>query len=142
MSLSPLACRSRRSLVLLSLVLLAVASIGGTASAATVSAVNITSPGKRISCWAVVRSTEIECTAPYLPDIGELDTYLAVRSSGAARMAERGDFPGFSTPAKTLQYGDTWNRPGIRCTMTKTALTCRNRDGHGFHIQRGDVRRF
>src|SRR4051794_10472941 len=27
-------------------------------------------------------STEIECTAPYLPDIGELDTYLALRPRG------------------------------------------------------------
>jgi Family of unknown function (DUF6636) len=127
---------------LLSLLLLTVAGIGGTASAATVSAVNVISPGKRISCWAVVRSTEIECTAPYLPDIGELDTYLAVRSRGAARISERGDYPGFSAPPRTLQYGDTWKRPGIRCTMSKTALTCRNLEGHGFHIQRSDVRRF
>ena len=129
-------------LVLLSALLVAVAGAGGAASAATVRSENIVSPGKRISCWAVMRSTEIECTAPYLPDIGELDTYLAVRSRGAARISERGDFPGFSTRPRTLRYGDIWKRPGIRCTMSKIALECRNRDDHGFHIERGDVRRF
>ena len=143
MSPSPFPRRRRRPpLLLLSMALLALAGTGGAASAKTVSSENIVSPGKRISCWAVVRSTEIECTAPYLPDIGELDTYLAVRSRGIARLAERGDFPGFNTPARTLHYGDTWKRPGIRCTMSRTALTCRNRDGHGFHIERGHVRRF
>ena len=140
--MSPSTLARRRPLVLLSTVLLTVAGVGGAASAATVSSENIVSPGKRISCWAVMRGTEIECTAPYLPDVGELDTYLAVRSRGAARMAERGDFPGFGTPARTLRYGDVWKRPGIRCTMSKTALECRNRDGHGFHVERGNVRRF
>jgi Family of unknown function (DUF6636) len=125
--------------VLLSMALL---MMTGTASAKTVRSENVVSPGKRISCWAVMRSTEIQCTAPYLPDIGELDTYLAVGAHGAARMSERGDFPGFNRPPRTLGYGDTWKRPGIRCTMSRTALTCRNRDGHGFHTQRGNVRRF
>ena len=121
---------------------LAAASAGTDAPAATVTNENVVSPGKHISCWAVMHSTEIECTAPYLPDIGELDTYLALRPRGTARLSERGDFPGFATPPRTLGYGDTWKRPGIRCTMSKIALTCRNRDGHGFRIQRGDVRRF
>src|SRR4051794_19655454 len=132
---------SRRALALMSLVL-AAASVGADARAATVTNENVVSPGKRISCWAVMRSTEIECTAPYLPDIGELDTYLALRPRGTARLSERGDFPGFATRPRTLRYRDTWKRPGIRCTLSRTALTCRNRDGHGFHIQRGDVRRF
>ena len=128
--------------MLLGTALLAVAGACGAASAATLTSENIVSPGKRISCWAVMRSTEIECTAPYLPDIGELDTYLAVRPRGAARMSERGDFPGFGTRPRTLRYGDVWKRPGIRCTMSRAALECRNRDEHGFHIERGQVRRF
>ena len=124
------------------LALLAATSMGAVASAATVNSKNIGSPGAVITCWAVMGSTEIECTAPYLPDIGELDTYLAVRPRGRARMSERGDFPGFAAPRRTLHYGDTWQRPGIRCTMHTTGLTCRNRDGHGFRIQKGHVRRF
>jgi hypothetical protein len=112
------------------------------ASARTVSYHNVVSPTKQISCFAVIGSSEIECMAPYLEDIGELDTYLALRAHGRARISERGDFPGFATPRRTLHYGDTWKRPSIRCTMRATGLTCRNRDGHGFHIQKDHVRRF
>lgn len=128
--------------MLCSTALLALAGLCAPASAKTVSYDNIVSPSKLISCWAVIDSTEIECTAPYLPDIGELDTYLAVRPRGKARISERGDFPGYSTPRRTLPYGDTWKRPGIRCTLRTNGLTCRNRDGHGFHIQKAHVRRF
>lgn len=112
------------------------------ASAKTVTANNIVSPSKLIFCWAVVDSTEIECSAPYLPDIGELDTYFAVKSHGRSRISERGDFPGFTTPRRTLRYGDTWRRPGIRCTMRRSGLTCRNLDRHGFHIAKGKSYRF
>ncbi len=122
-------------------VLLALAACA-VASAKTVTYNNIVSPSKLISCWAVMNSTEIECAARYLPDIGELDTFFAVRSHGRSRIGERGDFPGFSTPFRTLRYGDTWKRPGIRCTMRTTGLTCRNLDEHGFHIQKGKTYRF
>ena len=121
-------------------------AIAGTAAAAaparTVSYNNIVSPSKLISCWAVMHAQRIECSAPYLPDIGELDTFYALRPHGRSTVGERGDFPGFSTPRRTLRYGDTWKRPGIRCTMRRTGLTCRNLDGRGFHIAKGDVRRF
>jgi hypothetical protein len=122
----------------------AVASAGssGVAQAKTVTAYNIVSPSKLISCWAVLQSTEIECTAPYLPDIGDLDSYFSLRPTGTAKLAQRGDFPGHSTPRRTLHYGDTWVRTGIRCTMRTTGLDCRSRDNHGFHIQKGHTRRF
>lgn len=123
-------------------IVMSLAATGAVASANTVTAYNIVSPTKLISCSAVLQSTEIECFAPYLPDIGDLDSYFALRPRGKARLAQRGDFPGHSTPRRTLQYGDVWVRPGIRCTMRRTGLTCRNRDKHGFHIQRGDSRRF
>lgn len=112
------------------------------ASARSVTAYNIVSPSKLISCWAVLQSTEIECSAPYIPEIGELDTYYALRPRGRTKVSERGDFPGHSTPRRTLRYGDTWVRPGIRCTMRRSGLTCRNRDNHGFHLAKGDTRRF
>jgi hypothetical protein len=112
------------------------------AGAAVVTYKNVRSPSKQISCWAVKEGTGIECSAPYLPDIGPLDTYLALRPHGRAKLSERGDFSGYFAPFHTLQYGDTWKRPGVRCTMKTTGLTCHNRDRHGFHIQRGHVRRF
>jgi len=125
--------------------LLLLAFAGGLCSAAqarTVSYKNVVSPSKLISCFAVMGSTEIECMAPYLPDVGQLDSFLGLRSRGKAILGERGDFPGFPSPRRTLRYGDTWKRPGIRCTMRTSGLTCRNRDAHGFHIQKGNVRRF
>jgi len=106
------------------------------APAKTVTYNNIVSPSKAIFCYAVQNSSEIQCMAPYLPDIGEFDTYFGVRRSGRSRIAERSDFPGFGTPRRKLRYGDVWKRPGIRCTMRTSGLTCRNLDRHGFHIQR------
>ena len=129
--------------VVLSAALLAAAGSGVTASAKTVKYKNIVSPNEKISCLAVKgRSTEIECFASFLPEIGELDTYLALRKRGRSRLSERGDFPGYDSRPRTLHNGNTWKRPGIRCTMRKTGLTCRNRDDHGFHLERGNVRRF
>jgi hypothetical protein len=133
----------RRLLTLTALLaLVALAGSGAAASAKTVSYNNIVSPSKLIYCYAVIQSTRIECHAPYLKDIGELDTFLALSPRGRARYGERGDFPGHTTPRRTLHYGDTWKRTGIRCTIQTTGLTCRNRDNHGFHIAKGDVRRF
>jgi hypothetical protein len=135
MALSP-----RRAGVTVAVLALACSCVA--ASARTVEYKNIVSPSKLISCLAVMDSAEIECSAPYLPDIGELDTFLALSPRGKARIGERGDFSGFPSPRRTLRYGDTWKRPGIRCTMRTTGLTCTNRDKHGFHIQKGHVRRF
>jgi hypothetical protein len=122
--------------------MLALAGSCAIASAKTVTTYNVVSPSKLISCWAVLQSTEINCTAPYLPDIGDLDSYFALRPTGKSALAQRGDFPGHSTPRRTLRYGDIWKRTGIACRMRTTGLTCRNRDNHGFHIQRGNTSRF
>ena len=126
---------------LLATALLALA-LAATASAKTVTAKSIVGPNQQITCFAVKGSTEIECLAAFLPEIGELDTYLAVRARGKAKLAERGDYPGYDVRPRTLRFGDTWKRPGIRCTLRRTGLTCRNLDEHGFHLERGDVRRF
>jgi hypothetical protein len=128
-----------RALVMLSVAAL---SLAGTASARTVHYNNVISPTKLISCFAVQHSAEIECTAPYLPDIGEFDTYLGLKPRGRAKLAQRSDYPGFTTRRHTLRYGDVWSRPGIRCVMRRRGLGCRNRSRHGFHIQKGHVRRF
>ena len=124
------------------LLFLALASSCATAQAKTVSYKNIRSPSGLIQCYAVVGHDDIQCLAPYLPDIGEFDTYFGLRPRGRTILAQRSDFPGYSSPVRTLRYGDTWKRPGIGCTMRTSGLTCRNRDGHGFHIQKGHVRRF
>ena len=131
---------SRRMVAAVAVVTMAAS--GAVASAKTVTSYNVVSPSKLISCWAVLQSTEINCSARYIPEIGELDTYYALRPNGKSRVSERGDFPGHSTPRRTLQYGDIWKRTGLACSMRKTGLTCRNRDNHGFHIQREHTYRF
>lgn len=47
--------------------------LSATASAKTVSYKNIVGPNKSMSCFAVRGSTEIECSATFLPEIGERD---------------------------------------------------------------------
>jgi hypothetical protein len=127
---------------LLATALFALAGLPATASAETVTYKSVVGPNQQISCFAVQASTEIECSAPFVPEIGELDTYLAVRSRGKAKRSERGDYPGYPVRRRTLHFGDVWQRPGIRCTVRRTGLTCRNLDDHGFHLERGHVRRF
>jgi hypothetical protein len=122
--------------------LVATALLAPAASSKTVTARNVVSADERISCLAVVDSTEIECFATFLPEIGELDTYMALRPRGRARQAERGDFPGSGSPSRTLRNGDRWKRPGVRCALRRGGLTCRNRDDHGFRLVKGGIRRF
>jgi hypothetical protein len=121
--------------------MLALAAPGG---AAVVTYKNVVSPSKLIGCIALkYGGPGIECTAPYLPGKHELDPYFALKAHGTVKTGERGDYPGYpGAKQHTLHYGDTWKRPGIRCTMQSSGLTCHNLDQHGFHIARGDVRRF
>jgi len=131
----------RRSLGLAAAVVLVAAA---SADARVVTYKRIVSPSKQISCHAVIpiAGGGIECSAIYLPDIGELDTFLALHKHGRSILGERGDYSGYSVKRHTLRYGDTWKRPGIRCSMATSGLTCHNLDKHGFHIARGDVRRY
>ncbi|MEA2123657.1 MAG: hypothetical protein QOI80_439 [Solirubrobacteraceae bacterium] len=102
------------------------------------------SPSGMISCLAVKYGGKgVECSASYIEEIGELDTYYALEPHGRSRIGERGDFPGYpNSKQHTLHYGDTYKRKGVRCTMRESGLTCRNKDGHGFHLEKGNVRRF
>ncbi|HVP03747.1 MAG TPA: hypothetical protein VMT10_14345 [Solirubrobacteraceae bacterium] len=103
----------------------------------------IESPSRLISCIALkYEGPGIECSAPYLPRKYELDPYYELRPHGRTRAGERGDYPGYSVPNRILHYGDVWKRPGIRCSMARSGLTCHNLDGHGFHMARGALRRF
>ena len=112
------------------------------AHAKTITATDVRSPSGLITCWAVKEGTPgIECGAPYLPHT-ELDGYIALHRHGRATLGERGDYPGYGHARRTLRYGDTWKRPGIRCAMRTTGLRCRNLDGHGFRLAKGAVLRF
>lgn len=114
------------------------------ASAAVVTYRNVISPSKQITCLAMkYGGPGIECSAPYLPRKYDLDPYYELHPHGRVKAGERGDYVGYPGALRhTLRYGDTWKRPGIRCSMTTSGLTCHNLDGHGFHLQKGHLRRF
>lgn len=110
---------------------------------AAVGYLSFVSPSKRISCHAVkYGGPALECSSPDVPRIGELDPYYLLRASGRAVHGQRGDYDGYSVRPRTLRYGVQWQRRGVTCTMRTSGLTCRNGAGHGFHIARGDTRRF
>jgi hypothetical protein len=132
----------RRMLLLATAVtLLAAAS----AQARVVTYKNIASPSKLISCISLkYGGPGIECGAPYLPP-GKYgtDPYYELKPHGRTRVGERGDYAGYpGAKQHTLHYGDTWKRPGIRCSIDPGGLTCHNLDHHGFHMGRGTLRRF
>ncbi len=128
------------------LVLAAVFTLVATAaaSARTVTYKRIVSPSKQIRCHAVIPlgGGGIECSATYLPRIGELDPYFHLKRRGRTIYSQRGDYTGYTVQARTLHYGDVWKRPGIRCTMRPSGLTCRNLDKRGFRLARGAIARF
>lgn len=128
--------------VLLPLILLAV--LAAPAAADTVHYRNFKSPSGMIRCISLKYDGRgVECGAPYIKEIGELDTYYGLEPHGKAVVGERGDYPGYEhAQERTLHYGDTYGRHGIRCAMRESGLTCRNKDRHGFHLAKGDVRRF
>jgi hypothetical protein len=123
--------------------LLAVLVVAAPASAKVVHFKNFHSPSGMIGCFALKYGGKgISCSAPYMPR-HDLDPYYALHPHGPADPGERGDYPGYPNQKDhTLKYGDTWKRTGIRCHMKQSGLTCRNKDGHGFHIAKGDLRTF
>ena len=121
-----------------------VLALSAPSGAAVVTYKNVISPSKLISCVAMkYGGPGIECSALYLPRKYDLDPYYELHAHGATKTGERGDYVGYpGAKQHTLHYGDTWKRPGIRCSMATDGLTCHNLDGHGFHIQKGHLRLF
>jgi hypothetical protein len=129
----------------LALVLVLALAVPATAAAKVVHYKNFRSPSKMITCISVKYGGKgIECSAPYLPPPKyDTDPYYGLEPTGKAFLAERGDYPGYpKAKQRTLHYGDTYKRHGIRCTMRESGLTCRNKSGHGFHLAKGDIGRF
>jgi hypothetical protein len=132
-----------RRISLVALLVFACAAVP--ASAKIVHYKRFVSPSGMIRCYAVKYGGKgVECSAPYLPPSKYgTDPYYGLEPHGKAFLAERGDYPGYpNAKQRTLHYGDTYKRHGIRCTMRESGLTCRNKSGHGFHLAKGDIGRF
>lgn len=128
----------------LALIASAVAVAAVPADAAVVHYKNFRSPSKLINCISVKYGGKgVECYAPYLPHKFDLDPYYHLEPHGKTRKGERGDYVGYPGARNhTLHYGDTYKRNGISCHMEPSGLTCKNRDHHGFHMAKGDLRTF
>ncbi|UGS39305.1 DUF6636 domain-containing protein [Capillimicrobium parvum] len=122
----------------------ALLAVSAAANAATVPGTTVHTRGYKIVCLAVlpVAGGGIECASPYVPDIGELDSYFALHRHGRAKLSERGDYPGYGGRNRRLADGDTWRWRGVRCTAAGDGVRCVNRSGHGFVIAAGGSRRF
>ncbi|EIE52761.1 hypothetical protein AL036_06105 [Salipiger aestuarii] len=106
-------------------------------------------PSGNISCSVGLGrdSSDVSCTiydrTPTLPRAGGCS-----RSGHTVWMNDRGpvtiecDQPGLSyaRPAgpgpQVLEYGQSWDFGGIRCTSSTKGLECRNAGGHGFFLSR------
>ena len=107
------------------------------ASAKTTHAKVVVVKGGQTICFATIpaEGNGIGCSSTYLPDTGELDPYVSLNPRGASQLGERGDYPGYNTPNRTvLRPGDRWTWRGITCTSAPKSITCRNRDRQGFTI--------
>jgi hypothetical protein len=122
------------SATVLGLLMLATPAVA-TAKTTTVKVVTV--KGGEITCYAVipVAGGGINCSATSLPDTGELDPYVGLKAHGKAVLSERGDYAGYAKAKRaTLKPGDRWRWRGITCTAADQAISCHNRDRHGFTI--------
>jgi hypothetical protein len=122
----------------------ALLAVPAAASARTVPGASVHTAKNQISCFAVmpVAGGGIECASPYVPDIGELDSYFALHRRGAAKLGQRGDYPGFNVKSRRVRDGDVWRWRGVRCAFSGGGVRCVNRSGHGFVIAASGSRRF
>ena len=63
-----------------------------------------------------------------------------LHKSGAASIVCAGDTA--LGNGKVLPYGQTWKRGVFNCTSSAEGFRCKNGDGHGFFISRGNAYRF
>lgn len=68
----------------------------------------------------------------------------SVRRRGRAKLNTGcfGGVPVDTTGARTLRYGETATRRGVRCKSSKRGMRCTNADGHGFSLSRRRGYRF
>src|SRR3954454_7942171 len=108
------------------------------ADAKTVDAKVVSADDQHVSCYATIpaEGRGIVCSSTGLkagPKTHGLDPFLSLLPHRRATFGGRGDYGGYTVkrPAKLIP-GDRWAWHGITCLMGHDALTCRNRDGHGF----------
>jgi hypothetical protein len=150
-----------RGVCSLAVVLAALAAVGAAGTSASTDGFGFfkTPSGKIVCQWATggTPSASVECGVstglkPPIPKSGAACTRLdyvgnriSLSVTGKAGLVPcAGDAGPFADPGHTvyLNYGKTWNAPGLSCKEAMSGLTCRNRDGHGFFMSLQSWRTF
>jgi len=120
---------------------LILALIPGTSEARILKSQNVKSVVGSLYCYALNTSfglpPGIECMSKFLPAGKHNDSFIELLQRSKGQRGERGDYPGYlHATVQSIRDGDTWQRPGIKCTMRSSALKCSNKTGRGFSIAR------
>ena len=91
----------------------------------------VESSNKKISCYALKHRDAVHCKGSVSSNSEKV---LELGKRGKAKRVRVGDYPGYASEPKRIHHGDTWQRNGVRCTIGRSAITCFNLDGHGFHL--------
>jgi hypothetical protein len=97
-------------------------------------------PSKNIGCLFGFRQLRCDILSGLEPEPNEICDFdwvgvdMGVTGPAAANC---GSDTVYDTGAPVLEYGSTWSRGGITCESEEGALTCTNREGHGFSLARG-----
>jgi hypothetical protein len=90
----------------------------------------------------------LQCSAKGIPrpqgqqsDVGDPFVQLGQGQAGRARdvLESQDDLVSSADPA-TLAAGSHWQRDHIRCTLTRTTVSCDNGHGHGFTVGPGALK--
>ncbi len=107
------------------------------------------SPTGNIGCAYAPDPGDLRCDVrdgvkplPPMPKSCEFDWGQGfwLHKTGAASIVCAGDTA--LGNGKVLPYGQTWKRGVFSCTSSPEGFRCKNGDGHGFFISRGDAYRF
>jgi hypothetical protein len=97
-------------------------------------------PSKNIGCLFGFRQLRCDILSGLEPEPNEICDFdwvgVDMGVSGPAA-ANCGSDTVYDAGAPVLEYGSTWSRGGITCDSEESALTCTNREGHGFSLARG-----
>ena len=97
-------------------------------------------PSKNNGCLFGFRQRRCDIVSGLEPEPNEICDFdwvgVDMGVSGPAA-ANCGSDTVYDAGAPVLEYGSTWSRGGITCDSEESALTCTNREGHGFSLARG-----
>ena len=116
--------------------------MAGNSDARTIKSQNVKSTAGSLYCYTLDTShgtpPGIECMSKFLPAGKYNDSFIELLQRSDAHLGERGDYPGYlRATVQKIRNGDTWQRPGIKCTLRSSAFKCSNDRGRGFSIARG-----